>query len=316
MIKNNKRTILVTGATGIVGSEVVKQLESSSSNHGIIRAAIHSQSKTNMLMHDNNVNNNNNNIEIVNIDYDKPETLSPALNNVDKLFLLTLPAPNKIGDTFFNVVKESKKNGINYIVKLSVMGADLEPGTTIGRLHRQEEKIIEESGIPYTILRPNGFMQNFVRAGLIIRSKSAFYLPPGDAKVSFVDVRDVAAVATELLLTEGNGSGQQHDNNAYDITGPEVLSYSQAAEILSKETGRKISYTETLEEDVRKGMKAIGMEDWYIDAMMEFYNNALELYNINMGEWWSRVTTVAEQITGRKPISFGQFAKDYADAFR
>ena len=85
------------------------------------------------------------------------------------------------------------------------MGADLEPGTTIGRLHRQEEKILEESGIPYTILRPNGFMQNFVRAGLIIRSKNAFYLPPGDAKVSFVDVRDVAAVATELLLTEGNG---------------------------------------------------------------------------------------------------------------
>jgi uncharacterized protein YbjT (DUF2867 family) len=91
----------------------------------------------------------------------------------------------------------SKKNGgVKYIVKLSVMGADAEPATTIGRLHRQEEKVIEESRIPYTFLRPTSFMQNFVNIyGPGIKSKNAFYMPGGDAKVSFVDVRDIASVA-------------------------------------------------------------------------------------------------------------------------
>jgi uncharacterized protein YbjT (DUF2867 family) len=317
MINNNERTILITGATGTVGSEVVKQLlaTSSSSDHNLIRAAVHSKSKADIFSHNNN---SNKEVEIVNIDYNKPETVADALNKVDKLFLLTLPAPNIVTDTFTSVVKEAKKNDVKNIVKLSVMGADLEPGTTIGRLHRQEEKIIEESGMPFTFLRPNGFMQNFARAGQIIRNQNAFCLPGGDARVSFVDVRDVAAVAANiLLLTRGNGSEQQqHENKSYDLTGPEALSYSRAAEILSTQLGRKISYAAMSEEDARKGMKDAGMEEWYIDAMMEFYNNAVDLYNIDRGEWWSRTTTVVEQITGRKPISFAQFAKDYAEALR
>src|SRR5262249_34707407 len=164
MIKNDERTILITGATGTVGSEVVKQLVASSSSpdHNLIRAAVHSQDKADRLKHDRT-------LEIVNIDYNKPETISDALNKVDKLFLLTLPAPNIVTDTFSSVVNEAKKNDVKYIVKLSVLGADLVPGTTIGKLHRHEEKIIEESGIPYTFLRQNEFMQKFVRAVEIIR---------------------------------------------------------------------------------------------------------------------------------------------------
>lgn len=312
MIKNNDRTILVTGSTGTVGIEVLKQLlASSSSGHDIIRAAVHSQNKADKLRDDNH----NKEFQVVDMDYDKPETFPDALNNVDKLFLLTLPAANKVRDASSRLVKEAMKNGMKHIVKLSVMGADLELGTTIGRLHRQEEKIIEETGIPYTFLRANGFMQNFARAGQIIRNQNAFYLPPGDAKVSFVDARDVAAVAAEVLLSKDNGSEQQHENKAYDITGPETLSYSQAAEIISKETGSKISYIETPEDYARKGMKKMGMEDWYIDTMMEFYNNAMELYNVDKGKRWSRVTTVIEQITGRKPISFAKFTNDYRNFF-
>ena len=315
MIKNDEETILITGATGTVGGEVVKQLLASPSSpgHDIIRAGVHSQNKADKFRQDNNYNNK---VEIVNIDYDKPESLADALYDVDKLFLLTLPTPNITGETISRVVKEAKKKGIKYIVKLSVMGADLVPGTRIGRLHREEEKIIEESGISYTVLRPNGFMQNFVNyLGMVIRNQDAFYLPGGDAKVSFVDVRDVAAVAADILLSKHKGSEQQHKNKAYDITGPEALSYSQAAEIMSNQIGRKISYIAiSEEEDARKVMKEVGMEDWYIAAMMEFYKNAMELYNIDGGNWWSRTTTVAEQITGRKPISFAQFVKDYAEA--
>ena len=234
MAKNDEKTILVTGATGTVGSEVVKQLVSSpsSSGYNIIRAAVHSQNKADRFRQYRGV-------EIVNMDYNKPETIADALNHVNKLFLLTLPSPN-MADISSSLVKEAKKrNDLKHIVKLSVMEADAEPGTTIGRLHRQEEKIIEESGIPYTFLRSGAFMRNFVNFfGQTIKNESAFYLPAGDGRVSFVDVRDIAAVATEILLTKSNGS-QQQKNKAYDITGHDALSYSQAAEILSGGLVRK-----------------------------------------------------------------------------
>jgi len=304
MAKNDEKTILVTGATGTVGSEVVKQLVSSpsSSGYNIIRAAVHSQNKADRFRQYRGV-------EIVNMDYNKPETIADALNHVNKLFLLTLPSPN-MADISSSLVKEAKKrNDLKHIVKLSVLEADAEPGTTIGRLHRQEEKIIEESGIPYTFLRSGAFMRNFVNFfGQTIKNESAFYLPAGDGRVSFVDVRDIAAVATEILLTKSNGS-QQQKNKAYDITGHDALSYSQAAEILSGGIGKKISYIDIGEEDARRGMKKMGMEDWLIDAIMEFY------YIIRTGHA-SRTTNAIEQITGRKPVSFEQFVRDYASSFR
>jgi uncharacterized protein YbjT (DUF2867 family) len=101
----------------------------------------------------------------------------------------------------------------------------------------------------------------------------------------------------------------QHENKAYDITGRETLSFSQAAEILSKEIGKRVSYIDIPEEDARRGMKEMGMENWFIDAMMEFNN-------IIRAGHGPQMTTVVEQITGRKPILFGQFAKDHAEALR
>ena len=147
------------------------------------------------------------------MDYNKPETIVDSLNGIDKLFLLTLPTPS-MPEISSNLIKEAKKNDITHIVKLSVLDADAEPGIMIGRMHRQEEKIIEESGIPYTFLRAGAFMQNFINFfGQTIRTQNAFYLPAGEGKVSFVDVRDIAAVATEILLAKDNGtkSQQQHE---------------------------------------------------------------------------------------------------------
>ncbi len=138
-----------------------------------------------------------------------------------------------------------------------------------------------------------------------IKNQNAFYLPAGDGKVSFVDVRDIAAVAVNVLTKNRS----QHENKSYDITGRYTSSFSQAAEILSKEIGKRVSYIDIPEEDARKGMKAMGMENWFIDAMMEF-NNIIRAGHA------SQMTTVVEQITGRKPILFGQFAKDHAGALR
>jgi uncharacterized protein YbjT (DUF2867 family) len=154
-------------------------------------------------------------------------------------------------------------------------------------------------------------MQNFINFfGQTIKTQNAIYLPAGDGKVSFVDVRDIAAVATEILLAKNNESKskQQHEYKKYDITGHEAISYSQAAEILSKTLGRKISYVNVTEEDAREAMKKMGMDDWLADAFME-------LYSVIRSGYASQTTAVFEQITRRKPISFEQFARDYASFF-
>jgi uncharacterized protein YbjT (DUF2867 family) len=172
-------------------------------------------------------------------------------------------------------------------------------------MYRQEEKIIEESGVPYTFLRPSGFMQNFVNyLGQTIRNQNAFYLPAGDGKVSFIDARDIAAVAVQAL-TSDNG----HAGKAYTITGQEAISFGEAAEILSNEIGKRISYKDIPEEYARKGMKETGMDDWFIDFMIESYSM------IKAGHA-SRTTTEVERITGRKPIPFTRFVRDYASFFR
>jgi uncharacterized protein YbjT (DUF2867 family) len=298
--KDNKtmtETILVTGATGTVGSEVVKQFVSSSSsssssslgkNDFIIKAAVHSQNKADNFIHYNK------SVQIVNIDYNKPETLADALNQVDRLFLLTLPSPDMI--VYSNLVKEISKynHSINHIVKLSSMAA------------YEEEKIIEESGIPFTFLRPPAFMQNFItQFGYTIRTQDAFYIPGGDAKLSFIDARDVAALSVKSLTS----NSQQHIGKSYTITAEEAISYRQAAEILSKEAGRRISYVDIPEQNARKGMKETGMYDWLIDAIMEFYS-------IIKAGHASKTTNVFEQVMGRKPITFSQFARDYAQSFK
>jgi uncharacterized protein YbjT (DUF2867 family) len=296
--RNDK--ILVIGATGTIGSEVVKLL--ASYNNNAIRAAVHSQNKADKFKQYSTV-------ESVNFDYNKPDTIANALTDINKVFLLTALDPN-MEDIYFNVIQQAKKNGVAHIMKLSAEGADAEPGTIIGKIHRREEKIIEESGIPYTFLRPTGFMQNFVNFfGHTIKTQNAFYLPAGDGKANFVDARDIAAVAVKILQTKSDKKQQQYENKAYHITGQEALSHNQAAETLSKVIGRKISYIDITEDDARKAMKEMGMENWFIDALIEVYKIA----RLNLAP---QHTNVVEQITGRKPIYFEQFVKDYVEFFR
>ena len=288
-------TILITGATGTVGSEVVKQLSAKGENI-IVKAAARSAT--------DNTFENLNRVQVVQLDYDKPDSLAVALKGVDKLFLLT-PFQSNMVDLTSNLVSEAKKAKVKYIAKQSVMGADAEPGITPGRLHRQAEKIIEESGIPFTFLRPNFFMQNFVNYySNLIRSQGAFYIPAGDAKVSFVDVRDIAAVAVKSLINDNQQKGR-----AYNITGGEALSYGQAAEILSKAVGKKINYVNVTAQDARKGMKDMSMDEWTIKSM-------IELFEITRAGYVSEISPIVEQVTGNKPITFSQFANDYAGSFK
>ena len=295
-METKQESILVTGATGNIGSEVVKELLSDAPDVSI-KAAVHSSQNVKKVKSDARV-------KVIQIDYNEPETLREALNGVDKLFLLTPDVPNA-ADLASNVVTQAKKAGIKQIVKQSVMGADLEADIGTMRLHRQVEKFIEQSGIPFTFLRPNEFMQNFVNFhSPSIKGNNAFYVPLEDAKVSLVDVRDIAAVAVKSLIDE-----DKHKNKTYLITGPEALSYHQLAEILSNTTGRKINYVNISDEEARAAMKEIGMSDWLINTVSELS----EYFRKGKA---SEISPAVEEVTGNKPISFSQFAKDYADAFR
>ena len=201
-MNDSERTIiLVTGATGTMGSEVVKQLciillffpllfifrSKCCYQRQLFILKIKLISLGNMVVVKQQ-------LKLLIWIIINRKLLLPALNKVGKLFLLTLPSLN-MADISSEIVREAKKNGVQHIVKLSVFGADAEPGIIIGRLHRQEEKIIEESGITYTFLRSSAFMQNFVNYyNYTIKTQNAIYLPAGEGKVSFVDARDVAAV--------------------------------------------------------------------------------------------------------------------------
>ena len=295
-------TILVTGATGTVGSEVIKQLISSphTSNFNI-RAAVRSLGEE----EESGKKVAAEKVKPVQIDYNKPYTIEEAFKDVDRLFLVT-PFQSNMVELSSNLVRVAKKTGVvKHIVKLSVMGADADPGITGGRLHRQAENIIEESGISYSFLRPNFFMQNFINFfSQTIKEQGAFYLPAGDGKVSFVDVRDIASAAVQALLNES-----KHGQNAYNITGPDAISYAQAAEILSNEIGRKIKYVDISEDQAREGMKAMGMDEWFINSMMD-------LFSITRAGYASEISSAIEQVTGKKPITFSKFAKDYSSAFK
>ena len=301
--------ILVTGATGTVGSEVVKQLlsvkgQKKEEDNMIIKAAARSA-------HDSTFRNLG--VQAVELDFNKPDSLSGALRGVDKLFLLT-PFQSNMVDLTSNLVNEAKNAGVKYIVKQSVLGADAEQAITPSRLHRQAEKVIEESGIPFTFLRPNFFMQNFVTFySNFIKTQGAFYVPAADAKASFVDVRDIAAVAVQALSgsqSSKNGESEsKHIGKAYDITGGEAISYGEAAEILSKEIGKKVNYVNISDDDARKGMKEMGADEWTINSM-------IELFGVTRAGYLSEISPAVEQVTGKKPISFSQFARDYAGAFK
>lgn len=137
--------------------------------------------------------------ELVEMDYDIPETVVDALKDMDKPFLLT-PTHPKMVDFTANLVNGAKGVQVKHIVKLSHIRSDAadESQINITRMHRHAEKVIEESGIPFTFLRPNFFMQNFLNFYLG-KNQSSIYLPARDGKVSFVDVRDIASVAVQSL---------------------------------------------------------------------------------------------------------------------
>jgi len=285
-------TILVLGATGNVGSQVVKELVEAGAN---VRAGVRSPQKAAALESDK--------VSLAEFDTNKPDTFDTAFADVDKVFLITPLIPNLV-EVQTNLVAAAKKAGVKHIVKLSGMGAEVEPGVTMTRWHRAVEKAIEASGMSFTFVRPNGFMQNYSNfSGQTIKAGNAFYLPMGNGKVSHIDVRDIAAVAAVALTQDG------HTGKAYEVTGPAAISNAEIAEIISTVVGRKINSVDVPEDAARQEMQKLGMPDSLVEAN-------LELYGVYKAGYAAEVTPTVEQVTGKKTISFEQFAQDFITAFK
>jgi uncharacterized protein YbjT (DUF2867 family) len=285
--------ILVTGASGNIGSELVKRLSASKT---AFRAGYR---KPDALQKAKAAG-----VDAVSLDFANPDTLRAALRGVDMLFLLSGNDPNQ-QQLELNAVREAKESDAKRIVKLSVWGAETE-SFSYARIHRPVERAIEASGIRWTFLRPNGFFQNMGNfyAGSI-REQGAFYLPAGDARVSHVDVRDIASVAAAVL----GAPGTAHDGKAYSLSGPQALNFAEVAEELSRQLGRTIRYVDLPDAEFEKAAVAAGVPPTQA-------RNLVELMHFYKSGGASRVTQEVERLTGRKPISFRQYVTDHLSLFR
>ena len=213
--------ILVTGATGNVGAEIVRQLSEGDRRVKIAQRNLQPTSNSSP----------SSNIEYVNFDFQQPSTFAQAFQGVKKVFLMRPPALSQVKTCIYPAIDSALAAGVEQIVFLSVLGAESNPIIP----HAKVEKYIQSVGIPYTFLRASFFMQNLSTTHRQdIQQRNEIFLPAGKGKTSFIDVRDIAAVGVRALTEVG------HQNQAYSLTGSEALDYYQVAEIFTEVLGKPI----------------------------------------------------------------------------
>jgi uncharacterized protein YbjT (DUF2867 family) len=282
--------IFVTTPTGTVGSALVNALKSA---RAPFRAGYRSPDKAAEAKSISS--------DTVLFDYQRSETFPTALRGVEKVFLLSPPGLN---DKEAGVIDAAKAAGVKHVVKLSVWDAGSE-AYGFARDHRPIEKKLEQSGVPFTILRANGFMQNFISSfAPTIKSQGAFYLPAKDSRVSIIDVRDIAAVAAKVLTSNGS-----HQGKTYALSGPESLSNAEIAEKFSRALGKKVNYVDLSDQDFKKSLLQVGVPEKLADGIIE-----LQHYYIRGKA--ALVTPDVEAVTGKRGITFDQFVRDNISAFQ
>lgn len=282
--------ILVTGATGTVGREVVTRLAGAGAS---VRAAARNPGML-ALPEDS--------VEILSMDLRDPADLDRAMEDAKKIFLLT-PLDQAMAEVTALVVDRARAHGVEHIVRLSALGVGYPRRITLGTVHGEAERMIRASGIDWTFLRPNAFMQNFISYwGESIRARKAFCVPQGQGRVSLIDVRDIAEVAVETLVGAG------HRGKAYALTGPAALSNYEVAEIFSNNLGREISYQDISKQEARDALSAQGMSEWMVNVITE-------LFEMSAADEAADVTDAVERLTGKTPIDFDAFVRDFRHAF-
>jgi uncharacterized protein YbjT (DUF2867 family) len=282
--------ILVTGATGHIGSELVRLLADQGAP---ARALVHSPDKAAPIQRLG--------LETAVGDYQQPDTLDAAMKGCDQLFLLSPPTPRQPQQEQ-QVIDAARRAGVEHVVKQSVPWAGPDAPLVFSRWHGQVEQHLAQSGLAYTLLRPNNFMQNFLMSAQQVADQGILYGMFGDGRIAFVDTRDIAAVAAELLTNPG------HQGASYTLTGPEALTAAEVAERLSGATGRQVRYVDVGPDAFRQALAGAGMPGWLVDGVVEG-NTMLAAGHA------ATVTDEVARLTGRPPRTFAQFAADHQVAF-
>jgi uncharacterized protein YbjT (DUF2867 family) len=281
--------ILVTGATGKVGTEVARQLKARGAP---FRVLARTPQKARDLLGDD--------VEVAQGDLGDPASLDRALAGVDHLFLLVTSDRRQV-EWETNAIEAARRAGVRHVVKLSVIGATRDSDIVLMRWHREAEEALEASGLDYTFLQPTFFIQNVLQNLPTIQSQGAFYNTT-HGKAAFIDARDIAAVAVAALTEPG------HAGKTYVLTGPEALSYDEVAQRLSEAAGRTITYVRVPPEAYGAALVEAGLPQWYADELVK-------LNSIIDNGWAEAVSGDVRLVTKREPTTVAQFARDHAAAF-
>lgn len=283
--------ILVTGATGKVGQHLIDALKAKGAP---FRALARSEASARALAARG--------VETVRGDLSDPASLAPALRGADHLFLLS-SAPRFDGIEI-PAIAAAKGAGVSHVVKLSALGVSADASSPLLRAHARIERALEDSGLGWTVLRPTFFSQNwaaFYAHG--IKAGQPVYSNSGDARLGWVDTRDIAAVAAEAL------TGPGHEGRIYDLTGPEALSYGEVAARLGGMLGREVAYVPVPDAAAYQAMVGMGFDPWYAYGMTTL-NQAVRRAAADA------VTGTVELVTGRPAGSIDEVLRGDLVAFR
>lgn len=279
--------ILVTGATGTVGKALVKNLR----ERGVsFVAGVRNPAEAREKLAPG--------APLVAFDFSKPETFELATQGVDRVFLLGPPMVLELDNLLRPFIEFLKEKGIQRVVYLAALGLEAIPELP---LHQQTIARLEAEGFGYTVLKPSFFAQNFKNYEWEnITQRGVTFVVAGKGKAGFIDADDIANVAAEVLTTEG------HAQKAYALTGPELLSYYEVAELLTEVTGKKIVYPEPTAGDFRQALQAAGAPDFIASYM-------LNVYRLISEDHVGYLTDDVEKLTGKKPTSLKTvLAADFA----
>jgi len=277
-------SVLVTGATGTLGKAIVE----AAVNAGIsVRQGVRSQAKANPRA------------DAAHLDYADPATVPPALAGASAVVLMAPPLDPNAPAQLRPVISAAKAANVRHLILISAFGVNHNEQAPL----RVVEHLVMDSGVPFTILRPNFFMENFSEGAQVhgIRQGNAIHLAAGDGKTSFISVRDVASAVVAALQQSPSG-------REFDLTGPAALDHADVARIIGEASGRSVVYQPLTEEQMLEGARAHGMPEPSV-AYLGI------LYSVVRAGFAASVAGDYEALTGRKPTTFEAFAKSSAAAW-
>jgi len=283
--------ILVIGANGTVGSEVVKQLVQGGHR---VRALVRDTVKAQKL---------GTSVEVVKGDLAKPETLAAAFVGVDKAFVLSPPMGPEFPQLEENSFNAAKNAGVTHIVKQSGSSSieTFMRGSPFAEWSLESERRLRALGVAWTVLRPGPFYSNVITAWGII-PRGGLLLPAGDGKDQLIDPRDIAAVAVKVLTTPG------HEEKTYELTGPELLNYAEVVQIIATVTGKPLKYVDVPEAVWRQEMLSAGAPPFVVASMLSYFAG------VRAGRL--HITSTVPELLGRPAHSYEQWAKDHIEALQ